>query len=208
MWKRILNEPVVITSLVSSAIALGIGFGLKVTPEQLSLIMAFVGTLLAFLARAAVTPNQLAEERVAQGGSPTVPRNNVVAFVLAGLTAAMLLSGCGANPTPTTSPTVALSPSGIAAYQATRVVKSLDLLRDIAVAGEKSKAVSADTALKVIAYHRQVVRTIGTVPDGWKAVAFQGLDEVQHNIPAGDWQKLLPWISLLKTVYAETGGAQ
>lgn len=127
-------------------------------------------------------------------------------MTLAPLLVLLLLSACASNPPAATDPTVNLSASGRAAYTATKVVKSLDLLRDIAVAGEKQtpKVVSADTALKVLAYHRQVVRTIGTVPDGWQAVALQGLDELQRAVPSEEWQRLAPWLTLLKTVYAET----
>lgn len=71
--RRILNEPVMFVSVVQSGFALAIGFGMDITKEQLVLIVAFTGTVLAFLARAFVTPNKLAEERVAAGGSPTKP---------------------------------------------------------------------------------------------------------------------------------------
>jgi hypothetical protein len=74
MWERILNEPVIVASVVQSGLALGMAFGLHLTPEQIASILAFTGTVLALLARAAVTPNQLAEARVAQGLSPTQPR--------------------------------------------------------------------------------------------------------------------------------------
>jgi hypothetical protein len=134
-------------------------------------------------------------------------------FLPAVLAAAMLLAsaGCGTNPPPAGDPTANLSASGRASYQATKVVKSLDLLRDIVAEGEKQtpKVFSADTVLKVVGYHRQVVRTIGTVPDGWKAVALKGLDELKGSVPAAEWAKMQPWVSLLTVLYDQLvpGGA-
>lgn len=126
-------------------------------------------------------------------------------FLPAMLAVALLLTapGCANNPPAAGSPTANLSPSGLAAYNATKVVKSLDLLRDIVAEGEKQtpKVFSADTALKVVAYHRQVVRTIGTVPDGWKAVAVQGLTELKGLVPAAEWQRMQPWVALLTVLY-------
>lgn len=132
-------------------------------------------------------------------------------LLVLGLTGAMLAgAGCGTNPPPAGDPTANLSAEGRASYNATKVVKSLDLLRDIVAEGEKQtpKVFSPDTVLKVVAYHRKVVRTIGTVPDGWKAVALQGLDELKGSVPAAEWQKMQPWVSLLTVLYEQlvTGG--
>jgi hypothetical protein len=134
-------------------------------------------------------------------------------FLPAALVAALALAatGCGTNPAPTGDPTANLSASGRASYDAAKVVKSLDLLRDIVAEGEKQtpKVFSPDTVLKVVAYHRQVVRTIGTVPDGWKAVAVKGLDALKAAVPADEWAKMQPWVSLLTTLYGQLapGGA-
>jgi hypothetical protein len=53
MWSK---EPALIVALVSALIALGVGFGLPVTAEQVSLIMAVVIAALAFVTRSQVTP--------------------------------------------------------------------------------------------------------------------------------------------------------
>lgn len=73
---RLLNEPVWISNAVRALIALGVGFGLNVTAEQVSLIIVVVDTVIAPILRSLVTPNQLAEHRVAMGGSPTKPLND------------------------------------------------------------------------------------------------------------------------------------
>ncbi len=102
-------------------------------------------------------------------------------------------------------PTGNLSPTGLASYQAIKVVKALDLVRDVAVEGEKQspKLISPQVALKVISYHRQVVRTIGAVPTGWKSVAVTGLEQLKTDIPADEWKRLEPFINLLKALYLE-----
>lgn len=51
------REPVLWIALINSLIMLAIGFGLKLTTEQVTLIMAAVNAILAFVARSQVTPN-------------------------------------------------------------------------------------------------------------------------------------------------------
>lgn len=50
------REPAVLLGLVGSLIALGVGFGLDVTPEQVGLIMAAVSAILGAITRTRVTP--------------------------------------------------------------------------------------------------------------------------------------------------------
>ncbi len=73
--KRLLNEPVLLGAVIRTGILAAMAFGAHVTLAQLAALMVFVETLLALLTRAFVTPNHLAEYRVAQGGSPTTPIN-------------------------------------------------------------------------------------------------------------------------------------
>lgn len=53
LWNR---EPALILGLVQAAIALAVGFGLRLSAEQISLLMAFTAALLAFVTRSRVTP--------------------------------------------------------------------------------------------------------------------------------------------------------
>lgn len=121
------------------------------------------------------------------------------------------LAGCS-HPAPgAIDPTVNLSPTGKASYQALRVGKALDVLRDVAVAGEKQtpKVVSSAGALKVIAYHRQVVTTMAAIPDKWLTVAEVGLDQLRQDLSAAEWARIAPFVDLLRTLYTEwhkTGG--
>ena len=53
LWNR---EPAVILGAVNALIALGVGFGLKLTPEQVGLILAATSAVLAVITRSQVTP--------------------------------------------------------------------------------------------------------------------------------------------------------
>lgn len=71
--RRLLNEPVLLGAAVRAIVFAAMAFGLDVTVDQLAAVMAAVEAVLALATRALVTPNQLAEARVAAGGSPTTP---------------------------------------------------------------------------------------------------------------------------------------
>lgn len=51
------REPVLWLTLINSLILLGVGFGLKVTTEQIALIMTAVNAVIGFYMRSQVTPN-------------------------------------------------------------------------------------------------------------------------------------------------------
>ncbi len=50
------REPVMFLALVQTALALGVGFGIDLTPEQIGLVLAFSAAVLGFLARSQVSP--------------------------------------------------------------------------------------------------------------------------------------------------------
>lgn len=52
LWNR---EPTLILAVVSAGLALGMGFGLKITPQQMGLIMAFAAAVLGLINRSQVT---------------------------------------------------------------------------------------------------------------------------------------------------------
>lgn len=210
---RIFNEPVLIGGAIRAVILAAVAFGLTVTPEQLAALMLAVEAVLALVTRALVTPNQLAEARVAEGLSPTQPRGAtggppkmpVILLAAALSLGALSLPACSTNPPPANSPTVNLSASGRAAYQATRVVKALDVLRDIAISAEEQnpKLMSTNSTRKVVLYHQAIVKTIRAVPDGWLAVATEGLDNLRKEIPADEWKQIDPYVRLVLAIYAE-----
>lgn len=68
---RIFNEPVLLATAIRLTILAGVAFGLGWTAEQTAATMAAVEAVLAIVTRQMVTPNHLAEDRVAAGKSPT-----------------------------------------------------------------------------------------------------------------------------------------
>lgn len=98
-----------------------------------------------------------------------------------------------------------LSPAGVAAYHATRVVKALDILRDAAIDGEAQtpKLISTDDTRKVVVYHRSAVLTIETVPSGWAPVVTTGLVELEKNLAPQHRTRLAPYFALVKTLIQE-----
>lgn len=73
---RLLNEPVLLGAAIRAIILAGVAFGLPVSPEQLASLMLAVEAVFAVVTRTIVTPNHLAEARVAAGQSPTKPMGN------------------------------------------------------------------------------------------------------------------------------------
>lgn len=73
---RVLNEPVLLGATIRAVLLAIMSFGFNITVVQLAATMVAVEALLALITRAFVTPNHLAEARVAAGGSPTQPRND------------------------------------------------------------------------------------------------------------------------------------
>jgi hypothetical protein len=50
------REPVLILGLIQAVVALAVGFGLNWTAEQVSLVLAAVAAVVAFITRSQVTP--------------------------------------------------------------------------------------------------------------------------------------------------------
>jgi hypothetical protein len=53
IWNR---EPALVVAAVNALIALAVGFGLDITPEQVALLNAAVAAVLGFITRSQVTP--------------------------------------------------------------------------------------------------------------------------------------------------------
>lgn len=98
-----------------------------------------------------------------------------------------------------------LSPKGVAAFQATRVVKALDILRDTAVDGnaQTPPLISTATTRAVVTYHKAALQTIQQVPSGWQATVSAGLDNTLAAVPATDKDLLAPYVQLIKVLIAE-----
>lgn len=89
-WRRLLNEPALISGFINTIMVAVIAFGVTLTDAQMVAVMGVVNGGLAIAVRALSVPNQLAEARVAAGVSPTVSRKDTQSA-----TAAAMRTGTG-----------------------------------------------------------------------------------------------------------------
>jgi len=68
MYDRLRNEPALVLGAVQAFIALAIGFGLQLTPEQVGLIVAFTAAVLSVVTRTQVTPTGIWTARTPKDG--------------------------------------------------------------------------------------------------------------------------------------------
>ena len=61
-WDRILDEPVLVSTLVGTAISLLVAFGVDISEEQKVAVIGFVVAVVALFARGSVTPTRKLED--------------------------------------------------------------------------------------------------------------------------------------------------
>lgn len=112
------------------------------------------------------------------------------------LLVAFVFSSCASAP-------INLSPAGVEAFNKTRLIKSLDVFRDIAIDGNKTtpSLISTATTRKVVTYHRSALLVINA--SGVKAITTVSLDEVIKDLPKSEADLLAPYIALAKVVINE-----
>lgn len=123
---------------------------------------------------------------------------SIYRLALVALVTLLAISSCA-------KPPLNLSPEATAAFNKTRVIKGLDILRDTAVDANKQipPLVSEATMLRVVRYHQGAVRTIVATDTGWQTTVTTGLDEVNRNLPSSEQTLLKPYIALVKTILNE-----
>lgn len=103
-------------------------------------------------------------------------------------------------------PPVSLSPVGAADFNKTRVIKSLDVLRDIAVDADAlvPPLISKATTRKFVVFHQSAVTLIDAGP-GWKDKVLVALKEVVKDLPPAEARLITPYVELSKILIAEVG---
>lgn len=118
-----------------------------------------------------------------------------------GLAAAILLVlAAGCTPAPPN-----LSPQAVSAFNNTRVIKALDLLRDTAVEAEKQQPQVLSTAAtrQVVEAHKSALLVIRAADSGWGPTVIVLLDRLLATLPAADRPTVEPYVTLAKTVVTE-----
>lgn len=98
-----------------------------------------------------------------------------------------------------------LSPAGVAAFNGTRVVKALDVLRDAAIDANAQvpPLLSTATTRKIVTYHESALKTIQVAPAGWVPVVQTGLTEVTNTLPEAERRQLAPYVALVQALIQE-----
>lgn len=96
-----------------------------------------------------------------------------------------------------------LSPQGIEAFNKTRIIKGLDVIRDTAVDANKTvpPLISTATTRKIVTYHRSSLLIVNA--QGAKALTTTSLDELVKDLPKSESDLLAPYISLAKVIINE-----
>lgn len=98
-----------------------------------------------------------------------------------------------------------LSPIGRSAFYTMRVVRSLDMIRDIAISANAQTPPLLSTAVtrQVVEYHRSTLLTMKQTPEGWKAVAVTGLEQLTTKLLPDDLKQLKPYLDLTRVLLQE-----
>ncbi len=98
-----------------------------------------------------------------------------------------------------------LSPAGQEAFQKTRVIKALDLLRDFAIDAEAAQpqALSTDTTRKIVRAHQGILKIMNAAGAGWQRIVASTLDDVVANLSEADQHKVSPYVALVKAILLE-----
>lgn len=111
---------------------------------------------------------------------------------------ALTLAQCASSPPN-------LSPAATAAFNNTRIIKSLDLLRDTAIEAnaQERPLISEATTRKVVTWHRSTLLIIKATSFGWQATVQTGLEQLIAGLPAGERALLSPYVGLAKALITE-----
>jgi hypothetical protein len=98
-----------------------------------------------------------------------------------------------------------LSPAGVVAWQGTKVIKALDVIRDIAVDAEATAPplLSHATMLKIVAWHKAAITTAHAAPAGWSDVIKASLRSTLDLLTPAERQQLSPYFALAETLLNE-----
>lgn len=121
-------------------------------------------------------------------------------YVLIAVCFFMLLApACAQNAPPN------LSPAGVSAWQATKVIKALDVVRDIAVDASNTTPplLAHDTMLKIVAWHKTAITVAHATPTGWGPTIKASLGATQQLLSPAEHRQLDPYFALTLTVLNE-----
>ena len=98
-----------------------------------------------------------------------------------------------------------LSPAASVAWDGTKVIRALDVIRDLTIDGEKQtpKVFSTEMTRKVVVWHTAAITTVHAAPAGWSQTVQTGLEELQKLLTPTEQQQIGPYLALARTVLKE-----
>jgi len=118
-------------------------------------------------------------------------------LVVALFTLSAPLTSCASAP-------VNLSPAGATAFNKTRVVKALDLVRDTAIAAnaQTPPLLSTDETRQIVTFHEATLKTLQATDEGWQAAVSTAVTEFAKTLSSAQQKVLAPYLTLLQTLIA------
>ncbi len=99
-----------------------------------------------------------------------------------------------------------LSTAAQRAFRNTQIIKTLDLIRDVAIAAsdQSPPLVSVDTTRNVVLFHQAALKMIqasdaGAATSIWKASILTALDETMRLLPEKERPVLAPYAALIRS---------
>jgi hypothetical protein len=98
-----------------------------------------------------------------------------------------------------------LSPQAVVAWQATKVIHALDIVRDIAVDASNTTPplVAHDTMLKIVAWHKTAITVAHDSPSGWAQTIKTSLMSTRTLLTPAEHKQLDIYFSLAVTLLNE-----
>lgn len=93
-----------------------------------------------------------------------------------------------------------LTPQASVAFQNTEVLKTLDLIRDLAVDGAHTGVISRKDALLITDWHTAAIHVLDARNSNYAVQIATGLDQVLAQLSPPVHQRFAPYLTLLRTV--------
>lgn len=113
----------------------------------------------------------------------------------------LIIPSCASNAPPM------LSPQATVAWQATQVIKTLDLIRDTAIIANgmtPTPLLSTQATRTIVQWHESAITVAHATPLGWKATIATSLDGVLRTLSPQEQHVLAPYVTLATTLLKET----
>ena|SRR6266404_563030 len=106
----------------------------------------------------------------------------------------LFVSGCASVPT--------RSQEANAAFNATKVIQVLDLLRDVAILdnSQPNPVLRTSVVKGIVRFHKTALTVIHAVPSGWKSAVTQGLNVVMLDLTPAEKHHLDPYLTVIQSV--------